>query len=148
VTSRSVRFRVWLAALAAAGAVACGSSPITSSRIETAIAGTFANLVHLQVVRLGLPYVAPSEFAAKATCRRITAGNSSGSGDWVCTINWQAPDRRRLRDTFDLFVGTDGCYTATAEGGTLGGPTLKASDGTDVRNLVFAFDGCFDTSGR
>jgi hypothetical protein len=139
---------LWAAAIAIGGLAACGSSPITSSRIETAIARTFANLVHLQIARLGLPYIAPADFGAKAACRRITAGSSSGSGDWVCTINWQAPDRRRLRDTFDLLVGTDGCYTATVEGGTLGGPTLKASDGTDVRNLLFAFDGCFDTSGR
>jgi hypothetical protein len=133
-------------ALATIGAAACGSSPITSSRIEVALERTFANLVHLQIERLGLPAMAPAEFAAAATCRRVTAGNPSGSGEWVCTINWQGPDRRRLRDTYDLFVGTDGCYTATVEGGSLGGPTLKAADGSDTRNLLFAFDGCFDLS--
>jgi hypothetical protein len=150
VTSRRIgrSLRIGLTALSATAAVGCGASPITSLRIETDIAQTFANLVHLQVDRLGLPSITPSELAAKATCRRVTAGNSSGSGDWVCTINWQGPERRRFRDTYDLFVGTDGCYTATVEGSSLGGPVLKAPDGSDVRNLLFAFDGCFDLSAR
>jgi hypothetical protein len=30
-------------------------------------------------------------------------------------------------------------------GESLGGPVLKASDGRPVRNLLYAFDGCFDT---
>ena len=50
--------------LAMAGCLAlcaCGSSPITSARVETAIASTFANLVHVQVSWLGLPPVPPSE---------------------------------------------------------------------------------------
>jgi hypothetical protein len=52
-----------------------------------------------------------------------------------------------LRDAYDLFVGTDGCYTATVDvtEGHLGGPTVKSSDGRDVRNLLYAFEGCFDT---
>ena len=58
---------------------------------------------------------------------------------------WQGPDRRTLRDTFDVFVNTDGCYTATVEGEALGGPTLKSEDGRVVRNLLYAFEGCFDT---
>jgi hypothetical protein len=51
-----------------------------------------------------------------------------------------------LRDTFDLFVNTDGCYTATVSGENLGGPTLTTSDGRHVRNLLYTFDGCFDTT--
>jgi hypothetical protein len=38
------------------------------------------------------------------------------------------------------------CYTATVVGENLGGPTLKASDGRIVRNLMYAFEGCFDTT--
>jgi len=37
-------------------------------------------------------------------------------------------------------------YTATVEGNTLGGPILKASDGRDVKNLLFTYEGCFDTT--
>jgi len=50
-----------------------------------------------------------------------------------------------LRDTYDLFVATDGCYTATAEEESLGGPMLKAPDGRDVKNLLYSFEGCFNT---
>ena len=52
-----------------------------------------------------------------------------------------------MREPKTLLVATDGCYTATIEGSNLGGPTLKTSDGRDVRNLLFTFEGCFDTSG-
>jgi hypothetical protein len=43
-------------------------------------------------------------------------------------------------------VTTDGCYTATVEGESLGGPTVKRSDGRDVKNLLYVFEGCFDTT--
>jgi hypothetical protein len=64
----------------------------------------------------------------------------------VCTLVWQGPDRRTLRDTYDLMVGTDGCFAASVSGESLGGPTLKATDGRTVRNLLYAFEGCFDTT--
>src|SRR3954464_11994963 len=101
------------AALAMSG---CGSSPITSARIEDAIPPTFANLVRLQASRLGLPPMASSEFDVLASCRRTVGAASAGSGDWICTLLWKGPDRRPLRDTYDLFVTTEGCFTATVEG--------------------------------
>ena len=124
---------------------ACGSSPITPPRIEKALETTFSNLVELQVSRLRLPPIAAPDFAVTAICRKQTAARNDGAGDWTCGIVWQGPDRRMLRDTYDLFVATDGCYTATAAGESLGGPMLKASDGSDVKNLLYTFDGCFDT---
>jgi len=51
-----------------------------------------------------------------------------------------------MTDTYDLSVSTDGCYTATIEGEELGGATINASDGSDLRNLLYAFEGCFDPS--
>jgi len=137
--------RCTLALLAIIPASGCGRSPITSARIETSIALTFANLVHLQVSWLGLPPTAASDFAVKASCRRL-AGSSAGSGEWVCMLLWRSPQRQTLSDTYDLFVATDGCYTATVSGDSLGGPTLKTSDGRDVRNLLYTFEGCFDTT--
>jgi hypothetical protein len=124
----------------------CGASPITSTRIETAIQTTFANLVELQVARLRLPPMTAPDFAVTAICRKQVAGADAGAGEWTCTLVWQGPDRRTLRDTYDLLVTTDGCYTATVAGESLGGPTLKASDGSAVRNLLYAFEGCFDTT--
>jgi hypothetical protein len=135
-----------LAVVTAVAVFGCGPSPITSARIEASIEPTFANLVHVQVSWLGLPTMAASEFAVTASCRKLLQGNNAGAGDWECRLVWQGPDRQTLRDTFDLFVATDGCYTATAIGENLGGPTLKARDGSEVRNLLYAFEGCFDTT--
>jgi hypothetical protein len=136
------------AALAIAGSFGCGGSPITSARIERSIAPTFANLVHVQVLWLGLPPTSASAFAVNASCRKPGGGANLGSGEWTCTLAWQGPDKQRLTDTYDLFVTTDGCYTATVATENLGGPTLKAKDGQEVRNLLYAFEGCFDLSGQ
>jgi hypothetical protein len=144
MTSRTLRCA--LAALAVVTGSACGSSPIAPARIERAIAATFANLVHVQVSWLGLPPMAAPDFEVRASCRKLTPGSNAGAGEWACTLLWRGPDRQPLRDTFDLFVMTDGCYTATVSGENLGGPTLRASNGSQVRNLLYTFDGCFDTS--
>jgi hypothetical protein len=135
-----------LAAIATVAVFGCRPSPITSTRIEDAIETTFANLVELQVSRLGLPPMTAPDFAVTAICRKQVGGAGAGAGDWVCTLVWQGPGRRTLRDTYDLLVTTDGCYTATVAGESLGGPTLKAPDGGAVRNLLYAFEGCFDTT--
>jgi hypothetical protein len=134
-----------IAGVLAAGAAACSATPITPARIEAAIAPTFANLVNVQVSWMGLPPMPPADFAVIASCRKPGSAGNAGSGDWICTLVWQGPDRQTLHDTFDLFVATDGCFTASAEGETLGGPTLKATDGREVRNLLYTFEGCFDT---
>jgi hypothetical protein len=138
--------RSMLAAMAVVAVSGCAHSPITATRIEAAIETTFANLVALQVARLALPPVNAAEFAVSAICRKQIAGVQIGSGDWTCTLAWRAPDRRPLRDTYDLFVNTDGCYTATVAEDSLGGPTLKDEDGRDVKNLLYVFEGCFDTT--
>jgi hypothetical protein len=135
-----------LAIAAAIVVIGCGPSPITSTRIEAAIGTTFANLVELQVSRLGLPPVAAADLAVTANCRKQVAGVRAGAGEWVCTLLWQGPGHRTLRDTYDLIVTTEGCYSAAVEGKSVGGPSLTAVDGTTVRNLLFAFEGCFDTS--
>ena len=128
----------------------CGGSPITAARIERAIAPTFANLLHLQVPAMGLPAMSAAEFAPVASCRKVGAGGEpsthSGSGEWVCTVQWRGPGQRPLRDVYDLFVMTDGCYTATVEGESLARPVLTTKDGREVRNLLYVFDGCFDTT--
>jgi hypothetical protein len=136
---------VAIVALMIGSVIGCGPGPITSARIEGAIAPTFANLVELQVARLGLPPRAAAAFGVRANCRKL-AGGTSGAGDWVCTLTWHGGQRQTLSDTYDLFVATDGCYTATVDGEQLGAPILQTSSGVDIRNLLFAFDGCFDTT--
>jgi hypothetical protein len=124
----------------------CGSSPITSKRIEPAMETTFANLVELQIERMRLPPMGAPDFAVTAICRKQMAGSEAGAGEWTCTLVWQGPDRRTLRDTYELFVNNDGCYTATVSGESLGGPALRTADGRSVRNLLHTFEGCFDTT--
>ena len=68
------------------------------------------------------------DFAFTAICRKQPTAGDAGAGEWVCTLVWQGPDRRRLRNTYDLMVGTDGCFAASVSGESLGGPTLQ-SDG-------------------
>src|SRR5579872_7265947 len=91
-----------LALLVTLGAVGCGPSPITSARIDRAIAPTFANLVHLQLSRMGLPPVAAADISVTASCRKLTpTGNGgAGSGDWVCTLVWFGPNHNLLGDTY------------------------------------------------
>jgi len=134
-----------VASLAASG---CSSSGVTATKIEEAFAPTFANLVQLQQGKLGLPYVSAHAFRASATCQRLGPGASAaGSGDWKCTVSWSVPGHSSmLRDTYDLSVTPDGCYTASADGeeAHVGGPTLTTRQGATVPNLVYVFDGCFD----
>jgi hypothetical protein len=139
-----MRTHVVLAMLAAVVLSGCGRSPITAERIERAIEPTFANLVEVQVSWLKLPPKRGSDLDVTASCRRLAAGSDTGAGDWVCHLRWLSPDRQPLKDTFDLVVTTDGCYTANAEGELLGRLTLRGSDGHDVRNLLHTFEGCFD----
>ena len=136
-----------LAAIMTVVVFGCGPSPITSGRIERAIAPTFGNLIHVQLSWLGQPPVAGSDIKVTASCRKLgVASGADGAGEWVCTLVWRAANRGTLHDTYDLLVATDGCYTATVAGESLGGPTLKASDERDVRNLLYTFEGCFDTT--
>jgi hypothetical protein len=131
------------AALAVCG---CSSySPITPARLEKAVASTFGNLVETQVSWVGLPSMTATEVAASAHCLKLPNGGQ-GSGEWVCTVIWMGPQGQSVRDAYDLFVATDGCYMASLSGESLGGPVLTRQDGTNVRNLLYAFDGCFDTT--
>ncbi len=126
----------------------CGPSPITRARVEQAVAPTFANLVQVQVNRMGLPSVPPPGVKAVANCRRLVGTADRGAGEWGCAITWYGPNRTGMMDTYDVTVGTDGCYTASVAGeeGHLGGPTVITSDGRTIRNLLYVFEGCFDTS--
>jgi hypothetical protein len=145
IPARRIARLVALAAVVAAAA-GCGFSPITPARIEAAIQTTFANLVELQISRMGLPPMPAPDFAVTAICRKQAGGANAGSGEWSCTLVWQGPDRRTLRDNYEVAVTPDGCYTATVAGESLGGPTLKTSDGRAVKNLLYVFEGCFDTT--
>jgi hypothetical protein len=124
---------------------------VTGTRIEDAVAPTFANLVHVQRSILGMPSLEASALRASAQCHKVgIAKETSGAGDWTCVVLWFTPGQRTpLRDTYDLSVTPDGCYTATADGAEahIGGPTLSIRDGATLTNLLYTFDGCFDVTG-
>lgn len=145
MTRRAAAVAVTVMAASVGG---CGASPIISRRLERALAPTFANLVHAQVARLGLAPVAASDIKVTAACFRLD-GRRSGAGDWACTVIWSGPNGATLHDKYDVAVGSDGCYTATVDAAEaqLGGPSVTTTDGRAVRNLLHAFDGCFDTTG-
>lgn len=124
----------------------CGVSPITPARIEQALSTTFANRVHLQVAVMGLPTKPAPEYGVKARCRKLMGDRQAGSGEWACTVDWTGPEGQLLRDQFDLFVNTDGCFSANAEAAALGGHVVTRTDGVDVRNLLYSFDACFETT--
>jgi hypothetical protein len=145
-TAKPLMRRAGAAVAAALLVSGCGSySPITPARLEQAIASTFANLVETQVAWVGLPRMTATEVAASARCLKLPSGGV-GAGEWVCTVIWMGPQGQSVRDAYDLFVATNGCYMASLSGESLGGPILKTKGGTTVRNLLYAFDGCFDTT--
>lgn len=144
-TKRLIISAMLLVAVAVTAAGCSSASPITAIRIEKAIATIFSNLVETQVSWLGLPRMSAGEVAASAHCLKLPTGGA-GAGEWVCTVIWMGPQGQSVRDAYDLFVATDGCYMASLSGESLGGPILKTNDGRSVRNLLYAFDGCFDTT--
>jgi hypothetical protein len=77
----SIVLRSVLAAMAAISVAGCGLSSITPTRIEAALERTFANLVELQVSRLGLPPMPAPDFAVTAICQKQLAGTEKGAGD-------------------------------------------------------------------
>ena len=130
--------------------VGCGPDQgVTAPRVEAAVASTFANLVHVQQPRLGGAPVLASALRATATCTKTGAlGEARGAGGWRCTVHWFLPGHApAVQDTYDVQITADGCYTATADAADahVGGPTLRAVGGAPVANLLYAFDGCFDT---
>ena len=130
---------------------ACGSSAVTRTRVERAVASTFANLVQVQLERMRLGPLPPPGIRVAANCRRMTPGRGdTGSGQWACALTWSGPNHTRLVDGYDVAVSADGCYTASvgAGEGNLGGPTIPAPDGTPIRNVLYAFDGCLDSRSK
>jgi hypothetical protein len=129
-----------------AALAACGGSVVTEDRVERAMAPLFANLVHVQLQRMGLRDIPVSALRTTASCYRIGGGHA-GTGDWACTIVWSGPNGATLRDSYEVTVGANGCFAATLSGSTeaqLGGPTVITQENRLVRNLLYAFDGCFD----
>jgi hypothetical protein len=129
----------------------CSSGGVTASKLENAVAPTFANLVHVQELTLHANPTDPTSLRVTASCDKVGAKRGgSGPGDYKCTLLWLIPGQRTpVHDGYEVSVTMDGCYTAKVDGdeARMGGPTITARDGTSVTNLLYAFDGCFDADG-
>jgi hypothetical protein len=128
----------------------CGSSGITSARLNRAVAPTFANLYVLQQSLRGRRVTAAS-LNSKADCARggpETADSGAGN-DWACTVTWfNTGPNIAATASYQVHVQTNGCYTADGDGpADLNGQQLiTAADGATVTNPLWEFDGCFDTT--
>jgi ABC-2 type transport system permease protein len=131
--------------LIVAGATGCGGPDITQTRVENAVAPTFAHLYAYQSVLLGRSDPG-ADSQASATCTRNSKGvkNQGAGNDWVCQLLLQ---RGSSVDTFtyELTVQANGCYTADGPPALVGGHTIAVPGGRIVINPLVSFDGCFDT---
>lgn len=128
----------------------CGSAGITRSRVEAAIAPTFANLYALQRYQLGYPKVSGSKIPAMASCDRGGSVPAEGAGNnWLCTIVWQvAGPGTQATAVYSLTVQPDGCYSADGDSPLAinGKQTMVAFDGTSFLNPLWRLDGCFNNT--
>lgn len=143
----------WLAFGAALvlGASACGSTPITSGRLDASVAATFANLWVYHEEEVGHPHPAAPALDSRAACQKGTpTGVQAGAGsDWVCHVTWLVDGPGTpVTANYNLQVQTDGCYTADGDGpaSVNGAPTLADLGAGSRVNPLWAFNGCFDTT--
>jgi hypothetical protein len=125
---------------------ACGTSGVTTPRVQTAVAGTFTNLYLRQQHLLGHDGITPDWVAGQASCTRRGSPGTQGPGDdWSCQLRWRGWDGTPILATYDVEVRAGGCYTATGPTTVTGGRTIRTATGELATNPLFQFDGCFAT---
>ncbi len=141
------RYLAVSAAAVTALALGAGWGPpfVTASRLNSAIAPEFENLVVLQQHELGRTVPAGSTLKLLSTCRRRGAATPyRGSGDWFCTLTAVAANLRQLPLNYDVDVRPNGCFTAHGPP-SVGGAVLRGHRAAGTPNPLYAFDGCFET---
>jgi hypothetical protein len=141
-----------VAASAAVAAVAvlagCGPVDITRAKLQADFGPTFRNMYVLQQHLLGnTPLTVPAR-TSKASCSKGGTGTADqGPGDnWVCLVDWPAPDGHIEGLGYEVSVKPEGCYTAQGPATYVGQQTMRAADGRSVPNPLFEFYGCLNTS--
>jgi hypothetical protein len=134
-------------AVAAAGALTgCGGPDATKTRLERAIAPTFANLYVQRAAILGQPGVTVASVAASADCDRggpKVADVGPGPG-WICMIAFHDDKGQLQSGKFEVQAKADATYVAGGPSKLVGTATITDKNGHDVPNPVFEFDGAFD----
>jgi hypothetical protein len=129
---------------------ACGTTDVTQTRLEDAVALTFANLYVQQAAILGHNGVTVASNAGSASCDRggPNVADKGPGADWICMIHFTDDTHTPQDGKFELQVKANSCYTAGGPSKLVGLVTITDTHGHDVPNPVFEFDGCFDPSAR
>jgi hypothetical protein len=141
---------VGLAVVAVAVAVGnSGSSTVTRARLERSLPVVFANNYVRMTHLLGRTDVTPASLHAQAMCDKHgpDVADVGPGGDWTCLMSWEDPQVPMPPEgygKFELNVHANDCYTAGGPSKLVGFLTITDTEGKDVDNPVFEFDGCFD----
>jgi hypothetical protein len=141
-------------AVALGGAVVAASgdsSTVTRARLERSLPTVFANTYVREMRLLGRTDVTPASLHPKAMCDKHgpDVADVGPGGDWNCLMSWsdpQVPMPPEGYGKFELNVHSNGCYTAGGPSKLVGFQTITDTNGDDVDNPSFEFDGCFDPS--
>ncbi|MDF9814228.1 hypothetical protein [Streptomyces sp. SPB162] len=138
-----------VAAAAIAATTAAGSPDVTKTRVEQALAPTFANLYVQQSHILGIPGITVAGIDASATCDRggpKVADVGSGA-DWICKITFHDAHHQVQTGKFELQIKADSTYVAGGPSKLIGLATITDKTGQDVPNPAFEFDGALNPNG-
>jgi hypothetical protein len=141
--------------LAVGGAVLAGSnggSSVTQARLERAVPTAFANLYADQAKLVGHQGITPASLHARAMCDKGGAveANVGPGSNWNCLVTWtdkNLPMPPEGYGKFEVQVHSNGCYTAGGPSKLVGFATITDTEGDQVPNPVYEFDGCFDPNG-
>jgi hypothetical protein len=126
-----------------------GTTDVTKARVEAAVAPAFANLYVQQAAILGVPNVTTAGVAAQPTCDRggPKVADKGPGADWICMIHFTDNAGAPQDGKFELQVKSNSCYTAAGPSKIVGLAVITDTNGNDVPNPVFEWDGCFDPNG-
>lgn len=127
----------------------CGPAGLAAPGLETAIAGTFANLYVLQQVEQGHPAPPRAGVQPRASCQKGTPADvQAGAGnDWVCRITFLVDGPATpVTALYNVTLQPDGCYSADGDGpaSVNGSRTVAGADGRPRVNPLWLVDGCTD----
>jgi hypothetical protein len=135
-------------AIAFGSLIGRGGPDVTRTRLEHAIAPTFANLYVQRAKIVGEPGVTVTSIAASARCDRggPTVRDVGPGPDWICQIAFHDDHGQTQNGKFEVQAKADATYVAGGPSKLVGQATLTDRVGRTVPNPVFEFDGAYATS--
>ena len=129
-----------------------GDSIVTKARVERSLPQVFSNIYVQQADLLGHTGLTPASLKATAMCDKGGPDHPDvgPGGDWICLMSWKDPNVPMPPEgygKFELNIHSNGCYTASGSTKLLGYQTITDTNGDDVYNPAYEFDGCFDPNG-